>query len=222
MNWLDRLNLQPQERRAVLGGHILVALVMNYWLVWPYFQEWTPVENEMGKLQTQNGRFLAEIGKKDAYEKRRLELQKAGAEVIEAEQSSRVQSTVWTQASTHGVTVNRLTPSNVRTGQTNQFFDEVVLTLDFVAGEEELVNFLHALGSDESMIRVKDITRLRLDPSQTKLSGQMSVAASFVKKPKATPPPAAKPPTAKPAAANAAQTKVPAPGASTNRPAVKK
>jgi hypothetical protein len=64
---------------------------------------------------------------------------------------------------------------------------------------------------------VKDITRLRLDPSQTKLSGQMSVAASFVKKPKATPPPAAKP-----AAANAAQTKVPAPGASTNRPAVKK
>jgi type II secretory pathway component PulM len=202
MNWLDRLNLQPQERRAVLGGLILVALVLNYWLVWPYFQEWTPVENEMGKLQTQNGRFLAEI--------------------IEAEQSSRVQSTVWTQASTHGVTVNRLTPSNVRTGQTNQFFDEVVLTLDFVAGEEELVNFLHALGSDESMIRVKDITRLRLDPSQTKLSGQMSVAASFVKKPKATPPPAAKPPTAKPAAANAAQTKVPAPGASTNRPAVKK
>ncbi len=212
MTWLDRLNLQPQERRAVLGGLLLLALVLNYWFVWPYFNEWTPIHNEISKLEQQNSRFLAEIGKKDVYEKRRQELQKAGAEVIEADQSSRVQSTIWTQASAHGVTVNRLNPSNVRTGLTNQFFDEVALTVDFVAGEEELVNFLHALGSDASMIRVKDLINLRLDPAQTKLTGQLTVAASFVKKPKAP----------MPSAASAAQTKVLAPGAPTNRPAAKK
>ncbi len=215
MNWLDRLNLQPQERRAVLGGLILLALVLNYWIVWPYFNEWGPVDAEMGKVQSQNARFLAEIGKQATYERMRQELQNAGAEVIQAEQSSRVQSTVWTQASANGVTVNRLNPSNVRGGQTNQFFDEVALTLDFTAGEEELVNFLYALGSDASMIRVKDITRLRLDPSHTKLSGQMTLAASFVKKPKAAPAP-------KPAGPAAAAGKVPAPVASTNRPAAKK
>lgn len=222
-SFLDRLNLQPQERRAVLGGLVLVALVLNYWVIWPYFKEWGPVRDEITKVEGQNAKFVAEIGKKDTYERRRSELQKAGAEVMEAEQSSRVQSTIWTQASAHGVTINRLNPANTgRAGQTNQFFDEVALTVDFVAGEEELVNFLFALGSDESMIRVKDMTRLKLDPSQTKLTGQLTVAASFVKKPKATPPPATKAPAAKPAAAPAAQTKAPTPGASTNRPAAKK
>lgn len=219
MNWLDRLNLQPQERRLVLAGLVLVAVVLNYWFIWPYFQELTPIHQEMEKLEKQNNRFLAEIGKKDGYERRRQELQKAGAEVIEAEQSSRVQSTIWTQASAHGVTVNRLNPSTVRTGQTNQFFDEVALTLNFVAGEEELVNFLHALGSDESMIRVKDLTQLKLDPSQTKLQGQMTVAASFLKKPK--PAPVTNPSAGKPAA-NSTTNKVAASAATTNRPAVKK
>lgn len=221
MNWLDRLNLQPQERRLVLAGLVLVAVVLNYWFIWPYFQELAPVNQEMEKIEKQNARFVAEISKKDGYERRRQELQKAGAEVIEAEQSSRVQSTIWTQASAHGVTVNRLNPSTVRTGQTNQFFDEVALTLDFVAGEEELVDFLHALGSDDSMIRVKDLTRLRLDPSQTKLQGQMTVAASFLKKPKPAPAPAAKPATGKPAA-NSTTNKVAASAPTTNRPAVKK
>jgi len=221
MNWLDRLNLQPQERRLVLAGLVLVAVVLNYWFIWPYFQELTPVNQESEKIEKQNARFLAEIGKKDGYERRRQELQKAGAEVIEAEQSSRVQSTIWTQASAHGVTVNRLNPSTVRTGQTNQFFDEVALTLDFIAGEEELVNFLHALGSDESMIRVKDLTRLRLDPSQTKLSGQITVAASFLKKPKPAPTPAAKPAAGKPTA-NSTTNKVAASATTTNRPAATK
>lgn len=216
MNWLDRLNLQPPERRLVLAGFVLVAVVLNYWFIWPYFKELTPVNQESEKIEKQNARFLAEIGKKDSYERRRQELQKAGAEVIEAEQSSRVQSTIWTQASAHGVTVNRLNPSTVRTGQTNQFFDEVALTLDFIAGEEELVNFLHALGSDESLIRVKDLTRLRLDPSQSKLSGQITVTASFLKKPKPAPAPAAKP------AVNSTTNKVAASAKTTNRPAVKK
>lgn len=213
MNWLDRLNLQPQERRLVLAGLVLVAAVLNYWFIWPYFQELTPINQEMEKLEKQNARFLGEIGKKDGYERRRLELQKAGAEVIEAEQSSRVQSTIWTQASAHGVTVNRLNPATVRTGQTNQFFDEVALTVFFVAGEEELVNFLHSLGSDDSMIRVKDLIQLKLDPSHTKLQGQMTVAASFLKKPK---PSAGKP------AANSTTNKVAASAATTNRPPVKK
>lgn len=217
MQWLDRLNLQPQERRAVLAGLLLVALVVNYWLVWPYFKEWRPVNDDILKTRQQTAKYLGEIGKKASYETRLKELQKSGAEVLQEEQGSRVQSTIWAQAQAHGVTIMRLSPANSRIAQTNQFFDEQVMTVEVNANEEQLVNFLHALGSDDSMIRVRDMTRLRLDPSQTRLQTTLSLVASFQKKPKATPPPAAP----KPSGAAAVQPKGSA-AAPTNRPTAKK
>ena len=45
--WFDKLNLQPQERRAVLAGLVLLALVFNYWFIWPYFSEWSQVNTEL-------------------------------------------------------------------------------------------------------------------------------------------------------------------------------
>jgi hypothetical protein len=216
MAWLDRLNLQPQERRAVLAGLLLVALVLNYWLIWPYFKEWRPVNDEIEKTRTQNTKYLAEIGKKATYETKLRDLQKSGGEVLQEEQGNRVQSTIWAQSQAHGVTILSLTPANSRRAQTNQFFDEQVMTAEVNANEEQLVNFLHALGSDDSMIRVRDMSRLRLDPSQTRLQTRLSLVASFQKKPKATPPPAAKP-----SGAAAVQPKGPS-ASSTNRPSAKK
>ena len=64
--WLDKLNLQPQERRMVLGGLVVVALVLNYWIIWPYFGEWSKVGNEISKADSRKTTFLAEIASSPA------------------------------------------------------------------------------------------------------------------------------------------------------------
>ena len=209
--WLDKLNLQPQERRMVLGGLVVVALVLNYWIIWPYFGEWSKVGNELSKADSRKNTYLAEIGKKATYERQLKEVEKAGAGgVLAEEQANRVQSTIYTQAATHGVTVTSLTPSRTA-GQTNVFFDEVAMTVSVVAGEAELVAFLHALGTGDSMIRVRDLSRLRLDPTQTKLQSTLTMVASFQKKPKPVAPPS------RPSTPAVVQPKGPAPVAATNK-----
>ena len=194
MQWLDRLNLQPHERRWLLIGLVIVALVLNYWLVWPYFAEWTQVGIESQKLTDNRNRYFSEIGKKAAYETKIKDLQKVGAEVIQEDQANRLQSTLITQAASTGVQASNFRPlvTSARVaGQTNAFFDEQQMTFDLNATEPELVSFLYALGAGDSLIRVRDMSRLRLDPSQTRLTAQITVVASFQKKPKVTP--AAKP-----------------------------
>lgn len=211
MQWLDRLNLQPNERRWLLIGIVILAVVLNYWLVWPYFSEWTEVQSDLAKLDSSRVRFAAEIGRKAGYERQLKELQLAGAEVLQEEQANRLQSAIQSKAAEFGVTVGNIRPiaSAVRTGQTNAFFDEQQMSVEVIAGEGELVNFLHALGLGDSLIRVRDIARLRLDPSQTRLQTTLTVVASYQKKPKA--PPAS----AKPSRPGGAQPKSPS---STNLP----
>jgi len=68
------------------------------------------------------------------------------------------------------------------------FFDEQIVIVDLTSKEEGFVNFLYALGSSDSMIRVRDMSRLRLDNSGQNLSASVTFVASFQKKPKAAAP----------------------------------
>ena len=187
--WFDKLNLQPQERRWLLVGVVILAVVLNYWFVRPYFSEWDEVDLDIGKMTGNRTKFLAEIGKKTTYEKQLKELQLAGAEVLQEDQANRLQSAIQSKAAEFGVVVGNIRPiaTSARSGQTNAFFDEQQMTVELSAGEAELVNFLHALGVGDSLIRVRDIARLRLDQSQTRLQTTLTIVASFQKKPKAPP-----------------------------------
>ncbi len=216
LGWLDRLNLDPQERRLVLGGVVLLALVLNYWIIWPYFGEWSKLTTEIDKQERRRSQFAVELGKKATYERQLKDLQRTGAGgVLEEEQANRVQSSIYTEAATRGVSVVRLTP-NRALSQTNAFFDEVSMTVEVIAGEGELVDFLHSLGAGDSMIRVRELNRLRLDSSQTRLQATMTLVASFQKKPKAPQAPPAKRP-AQPVVAPKGAPAAPA----TNKPAKK-
>ena len=68
------------------------------------------------------------------------------------------------------------------------FFDEQIVIVDLTAKEEGFVDFLYALGASDSMIRVRDMSRLRLDNSGQNLSASVTFVASFQKKPKAAAP----------------------------------
>ncbi len=191
-SFLDKLNLSPFERRLVIAGFVVFALLANYFAIWPYFGEWSQVSREQDKQVRRRSTFMGEIGKLSTYERQMGELERAGAQVVAEEQANRLQSTIITAAQTHGVYIQRITPqvlpARMANQQTNQFFDEQVVTLTVLAKEEPLVNFLYSLGSGDSMIRVRDITNLRLDTSQQQLSASLTLVASFQKKIKASAP----------------------------------
>ncbi|MFM7103160.1 MAG: hypothetical protein ACKOET_14745 [Verrucomicrobiota bacterium] len=184
--WFDKLKLSAQERRLVLGGTVVLALLLNYWLVWPYFGELPKVTAEIERLRREQTRFSSEISQKARYERRIQELRSQGAQVLGEDMANRVQQSVYNEASTAGVTITRLVPilQPARTGNrlTNDFFIDNVVNIDVLGGEAELVDFLYRLGASESMIRVRDIKYLRLDPSQTRLSASLDLVASFPKK----------------------------------------
>jgi len=37
--FLDKLNLRPQERRLVVMGSAALFIVLQFWLVWPHFND---------------------------------------------------------------------------------------------------------------------------------------------------------------------------------------
>jgi type II secretory pathway component PulM len=195
--WFDRMNLQPQERRMVLGAMVVMALLVNYWFVWPYFQEYSEVSKGLDETQRIQGRYLSETTKTNAYLVKLRDLQSRGGQVASDDAANQLQQTINKAAASAGVQINSMIPSTVSArganGQTNQFFDDIQVTVSMVSGEPELVDFLYELGAGDSMVRVRDVSNLRLDPSQTKLQATLTLVASVQKK---APVPVAKPATA--------------------------
>lgn len=194
--WFDRMNLQPQERRLVLGAMVVMALLVNYWFVWPYFQEYSEVSKGLEETQRIQGRYLAETTKTNAYLVKLRDLQSRGGQVASDDAANQLQQTINKAAASAGVQINSMIPSTVSArganGQTNQFFDDIQVTVSMVSGEPELVDFLYELGAGDSMVRVRDVSNLRLDPSQTRLQATLTLVASVQKK---APAPVARPAT---------------------------
>jgi hypothetical protein len=171
-------------------------LLVNYWFVWPYFQQYAEVSKGLDETQRIQGRYLSETTKTNAYLVKLRDLQSRGGQVANDDAANQLQQTINRAAASAGVQINSMIPSTVSArganGQTNQFFDDIQVTVSMVSGEPELVDFLYELGAGDSMVRVRDVSNLRLDPSQTKLQATLTLVASVQKK---APAPVAKPAT---------------------------
>lgn len=193
--WFDKLNLQPQERRLVMVALVVVAVLLNYWLVWPYFKESGEVLKGLDETGRVRARYLAETTKTNDYNRRLRDLQTRGGQIASDDAANQLQQIINREAATAGVQINSIIPSTVSSrgagGQTNQFFDDIQVTVSLSSGEEELVNFLYALGSGDSMVRVRDVSNLRLETSMTRLQATLTLVASVQKK---APAAAARPP----------------------------
>ena len=190
--WFDRLNLAPTERRMAIVGLCVMGLLFNYWCIWPYFADWDVMVRERTKLEGQKQIYFKEVSKKSSYEKLLKELEGAGGQVLPEEQANRVQQGITAAAATNSVNLGRVSPQvaslRMSASKDTNFFDEQIVIVDLTAKEEGFVNFLYALGSSDSMIRVRDMSRLRIDGSGQNLSASVTFVASFQKKPKAAAP----------------------------------
>jgi hypothetical protein len=217
----SKLNLRPQEKRLLAFVAIVVFIVLNIWLVWPHFGDWTLIKARQERAQKTYLMYQREITKTSAYRVRLRELENAGSSVLPEEQSLDLARTIDGYAQSARLNVIQSIPRarDSAGGPTNRFFEEQSVTLHATAGNEELINFLVSLTSTNSLIRVKDLSVKLADASGTRLDANMTLIASYQRKAPAKGQPAT-PANAAPAPAPAAKTAPPTSKTNTrtNRP----
>ena len=177
---LDRLNLRPQERRLVIGVGIFVFLLVNYFLVWPRFDDLKTHKSAMERSRKKFREYQAEVDKMPKYKETLAKLEEGNPMVESAEQALLLIRRVQEQAARSGVTLASQRPVPKVNIKANDFFDEEGLAIVFTAGDKELVEFLVTLSGDNSMIRVRDMD-LQPDPSRTQLTCKLTLFASYPK-----------------------------------------
>ncbi len=184
-NAFDRLNLRPSERRLVVGVGAVVFIVLNMVFVWPHFSDRTKALEDLDAAKTLLGKFEKEIAQKSEWDKKIKEVESAADPVPEEDQGTEFELTITRQASQSGV---QQVGSSRLTTRTNQFFLERTKTVTILSEERQLVDFLYNLGAGGSLTRVRGLS-LRTDAPRQRLSGNVTIVASYQKK--APPKPAA-------------------------------
>ncbi|MBA4149886.1 MAG: hypothetical protein H0X66_17380 [Verrucomicrobia bacterium] len=213
MNFLDKLNLRPGERRLVVVIAIVVFIVLNALLVWPRFGDWAKAQKELDKTRETLADYRAEIARMPEYQKTKEKLEGQGSSLMPEEAAIQLRRTIENQVSQSGVIPNGINDQPARETP-DQFFAERSIMMGFInTPDSALVDFLFNIG-DRSMIRVRDLT-VRPDTQMQKLQGNISLTVNYQKRTTPAPAPASTP--SKPVAKQ--QTKAAA--KPTNAPAAK-
>jgi hypothetical protein len=211
-SFLDKLNLRPGERRFVVAASIVAFVVLNFWFVWPHFNDWKKIQADTEKTRKSLQQFRDEINKGSEYQQKKQKLEAGGGQLMPVEAAVQMRRTIDTQVLQSGVTPNGINDQNSKAAQ-NELFEERAVNMAFInTGERELVDFLFNISADNSMIRVRDLN-IRPDSQLQRLQGSMTLVGSYQKKTAAKAEPASAKPGAKPATAT--------PAGSTNKPAAK-
>jgi Tfp pilus assembly protein PilO len=192
----DKLNLSSGERRLVMAVLVVLMLALA-WMVWGMIPSPGVTQNKISQAQQRLNSFTNEISKIADYEKKIGELQGLGSAVIKIEQQTDMRKFINQLTAANGVDIDSTTSADPKTGD---FFIEQSMTIRFSSKESDLLNFLWKLGSSGTMVRVSQM-RVNPDKNRYKLSGSMTLTASYQKDVKATKPKPATEAKAKPVAA---------------------
>ena len=190
--------LRPMERRLVVGVGVILLVVLNWVFVWPHFGDWGKLQTRLSNAQLTLVNYQNMIAQKPVLEKQVKSIENDSGYVPAEDQGINFIRTIQNQAIQSGVAI--VNTSRQATHTNDAFFIEQVQNITVSATDDQLVDFLYKLGTDASMVRVRD---LELQPDQTHmhLAANIMLVASYQKAPPAQP---AAPATPKPAATTAA------------------
>jgi hypothetical protein len=177
-NPLDKLNLRPFEKRLVIGVLVLLFLVVNAVFVWPRFKDWNETQDRLAGQRGLLEKYTKGIGEKKNYEGKVKEFESQGATVAADDQANQFLRTVQNQAAISHVSIMG---NSRQATYTNEFSIEQLQTFTVQAEESQLVDFLYALGSGDSIIRARGLS-LRPNQPRQQLSGNLDLVASYQKK----------------------------------------
>ncbi len=197
--FFSRLN--PAERRFGIGVGMLFFVILNYFLIWPHFSDWTILKIRLNRARDQRANYENTIEQASKLRTELAKLKGEGGDVPPEDQALQFSRTIQNQANQSGIGgVN----FGRQTSSTNSpFFLELSQTISIQqSGEKQLVDFLYNLSAGNSMVRVRSLS-VHPDPPRQQLAGTITLMASYQKKSK-TPATPAVVPKAAPAAAAAA------------------
>jgi len=182
--FLDKLNLRPQEKRLVVLGSAVLFLVLNLWFVWPHAGDLKRVRSELDRAEGKLASYQQELSRTNEYAARLEELEGQAAEVLPEERSTLLMSQIQAQAAKSGISWGRFQVSDsagMSDAQAEEFFAEKTVNIGINPTDPaELIDFLLALASGDLVIRVKELD-LKPDNTKTKLTGSMRLIANFQK-----------------------------------------
>jgi len=172
----DKYNMSAGERRVVM----FVAVVLIGVLAWMAFDMIPKPEQtnvKINKINRDLKSWKIERFKFDSYNKQINELEGMSSAVVQEEQEVDMSRTINKLEASSGINVSRQGRVNT---ETNNFFIEKSMRIDFSGKENQIVDFLWKLGESDSLVRVSEM-RVRPDKNRYKLEGWMELTASYQK-----------------------------------------
>jgi len=167
--------LRPLERRLAVGVLVVFILVLNWVFIWPHFSDWSNLRRRLTDARTKLDHYQTTISQTGNYQSQVDKFKNQGEFVAPEDQSINFLRTIQSQSQASGVGL--VNPGRSLT-HTNDFFVEQIQNITVSATDDQLVDFLYKLGSDVSMIRVRDL-ELQPDPPRQKLNANIRLVASY-------------------------------------------
>jgi hypothetical protein len=171
--------LSSMERWFIIIAIIVVFAVVNFVFVFPRFNDWSELTNRMNDARNKQLKYEEMIAQTPSFSNQITKLEGENSAVPQEDQAINFLTAIQNQAAQSGVSIQ---VNNRSPDRTNQFFLERAQTLTTQSGEAQLVDFLYNLGTGSSLIRVRALSIGR-DPSQQQLKANITLIASFQKKP---------------------------------------
>jgi Tfp pilus assembly protein PilO len=205
--------LSSAERWLIIFVIIAVFAVVNFWFIFPRFDDWNKLGKRMKTAQATLQTFEEAIDQNGVVRAQIAKMEGENAAVPAEDQAVNFLNAIQNQAVASRVSI---VANNSQPQRTNQFFLERIQSLTTSSREEQLVDFLYNLGAGNSQIRVRALS-IRPDPQRQALNTTINLLASFQKKApaKSAAPAPVKP---APAPASAAATKTNTTKVVTNKP----
>jgi len=168
--------LRPLERRLAVGALVVFILVLNWVFIWPHFSDWGKLRGRLNVAQQKLQLYQTTISQTANYQAQVKGFESQGEFVAPEDQSINFLRTIQSQATASQVQMGSMSRPMTRTN--DAFFVEQIQNINVSATDDQLVDFLYKLGSDVSMIRVRDL-EMQPDPPHQKLNANIRLVASY-------------------------------------------
>ena len=172
----DKYNMSAGERRIVM--FVLVVLIgVLAWMAFDMIPKPEQTNVKINKINRDLKSWIAERNKVGSYKEQINKLEGMSSAVVQEEQEVDMSRAINKLEASSGINVSRQGRVNT---ETNNFFIEKSMRIDFSGKESQIVDFLWKLGESDSLVRVSEM-RVRPDKNRYKLEGWMELTASYQK-----------------------------------------
>jgi hypothetical protein len=175
--------LKPQERRWLIIIGCVVFVTMNYFFVWPQFEEWRVNTMRMSTDRDNIAKYSAELAHKGDYERKIRGIDPENQNIAQEDQALHFENYFRDRAIENGVQIQSTSRPLMRT---DDFTMEQRETIQVLTGERNLVDFLYSLGSSGSSMRVESMSLRPVDLNRYQLHADLTIEESYLRNPSST------------------------------------